>query len=572
MVFDDRSRCTIWDRFGVYVGDFSAGRFWIATVLCFICFRAATLRAQSAVQFMGAQVVAGDGFSQPTGVASDVNNNFYVADTGNDRVVLLPVGGAQTDWIAAGTQIGGTALKSPQAVAVDGSGNVYVADTGNNRIVERAIGGGTSVVACCAALSPTTIHPVGIAADAKGDLWIADAQNQRVIAVSSNGTQSVVQCCSSLQPTTFVPAGVAVDDAGDLYISDAGGNRAVEISSSGTRTAVIDSITAIAGTTLKNPAGIAVDSSGNLFVADMGNNRIIEKATSGSLSVLGTSFNQPGGVAVDSNGNVEIADTGNSRAAQEETIAVQFGAVNVCPAGQNVPFPCGRAITLNYGFTGPVTLGAPVALLSGTPNLDYGIATGGTCAQGRTYAAGERCTLVVQFVPKNPGIRAGAVEIADATGAIQSTVLTSGVGGASQVSLDPGQLIQLSCCASLNPSTLQSVNAIVVDGADTVYFADTGNNRVVKLDASGKASTVGSGLNGPTGIAIDGAGNLFITTLANGNAIVEVTPGGTQRSISCCAGISPDSLNRAFSVAVDGYDNLYVGDFGNNRVVKLSAT
>ena len=566
-----QTTCSISNAFGLRLKNIRTNRLWICAAMCLGWIGAVPLRAQSAVQFDGAQVAAGSGYSSPLGTTADANNNFYVVDTGNSRVVLLPVAGEQADWIAAGTQIAGVALKSPEAAAVDGSGNVYVADTGNNRIVERAASGATSVVACCSSLSPATIHPVGIAADAAGDLWIADSLNRRIVKISSQGVQSVLPCCLNLQPANIVPAGVAVDGAGNLYIADAGNNRVVEITSDGAQATVMGASTLIAGVPLNNPLGVAVDPSGNLYVADTGNGRAVERTTAGMSSVVGSGFTQPSGVAVDANGNVEIADTGNNRAVQVETQAVQFGFVNVCPAGQNTPTPCSRILRLNYSFTGPVTLGAPVAVLSGKPNLDYAVAAGGTCVQGQAYSAGDSCTLAVQFAPRQGGMRLGAVEMTDSTGAIQSTVLTSGTGGASQADLDAGQSIQLSCCAPLNPSTLQSVNAIVVGGSDTIYFADTGNNRVVKLDASGKASTVGNGLNGPAGIAIDGAGNLFVTTLGNGNAIVEITPAGMQRTIPCCAGLSPNSLNRAFSVAVDSYDNLYVGDFGNNRVVRLSA-
>ena len=52
---------------------------------------------------------------------------------------------------------------------------------------------------------------------------------------------------------------------------------------------------------------------------------------------------------------------------------------------------------------------------------------------------------------------------------------------------------------------------VAVDGAGDVFIADTCNSRVVEVPAGGGAqTTVGSGLNHPYGVAVDGAGDVFI--------------------------------------------------------------
>ncbi len=75
-------------------------------------------------------------------------------------------------------------------------------------------------------------------------------------------------------------------------------------------------------------------------------------------------------------------------------------------------------------------------------------------------------------------------------------------------------------------SGLSHPYGVAVDGAGDVFIADQNNGRVVEVPAGGGAQvTVGSGLNQPTGVAVDGAGNVFIADNHN-NRVVEVpTPG-----------------------------------------------
>jgi hypothetical protein len=64
-----------------------------------------------------------------------------------------------------------------------------------------------------------------------------------------------------------------------------------------------------------------------------------------------------------------------------------------------MPQPCSQTQMLSFSFTGTVTLGAPLALTLGAPNLDYSIVPGGSCTQGSTFVAGDTCTLQARFHP-----------------------------------------------------------------------------------------------------------------------------------------------------------------------------
>ncbi len=136
---------------------------------------------------------------------------------------------------------------------------------------------------------------------------------------------------------------------------------------------------------------------------------------------------------------------------------------------------------------------------------------------------------------------------------------------------------------------------VTVDGSGNLYIADSNNQRIRKVDgATGLISTVaGNGiqgfsgdgglatiarLNDPSGVAVDGSGNLYIADRSN-NRIrkVDVASG----LISTVAGYGPSgyngdsrpatsaSLSSPYNVALDGAGNLYIADSINNRIRKV---
>jgi hypothetical protein len=73
------------------------------------------------------------GLNNPQGVAADTSANDYIADTGNNRVLLETLSAETYSQTTVGSD-----LLSPGAVAVDGSGNIHIADTGNSRVPPRS--------------------------------------------------------------------------------------------------------------------------------------------------------------------------------------------------------------------------------------------------------------------------------------------------------------------------------------------------------------------------------------------------------------------------------------------------
>jgi serine/threonine protein kinase len=111
-------------------------------------------------------------------------------------------------------------------------------------------------------------------------------------------------------------------------------------------------------------------------------------------------------------------------------------------------------------------------------------------------------------------------------------------------------------------------HGVAVDAAGNLYVTDGGSNgRVVKLAAGSSTPEVlpFTGLNVPHGVAVDTAGNLYIVDSYN-YRVVMLTAGSATQSVLPFTG-----LNYPDGVAVDAAGNLYVTDTDNSRVLELAA-
>jgi sugar lactone lactonase YvrE len=112
---------------------------------------------------------------------------------------------------------------------------------------------------------------------------------------------------------------------------------------------------------------------------------------------------------------------------------------------------------------------------------------------------------------------------------------------------------------------LQGPTAVAVDLAGNIYIADSTNGVVTEVPANGGAQTnVVTGLNTPYGVAVDAAGDIFVAD-AGTNQVVEVPAGGgAQTTIGT-------GLNFPSDVAVDAAGDVFIADTNNNRVVEVAA-
>ena len=103
-------------------------------------------------------------------------------------------------------------------------------------------------------------------------------------------------------------------------------------------------------------------------------------------------LSNPFGDAVDNYGDVFVADKTLNSVLELQTQSVNFGSVNICPAGQTTPAPCSETMTLTFTVTASGTLGTPKALTLGAPNLDFTLASGSTCTGASPKVTPARST------------------------------------------------------------------------------------------------------------------------------------------------------------------------------------
>ena len=104
---------------------------------------------------------------------------------------------------------------------------------------------------------------------------------------------------------------------------------------------------------------------------------------------------------------------------------------------------------------------------------------------------------------------------------------------------------------------------VAVDSVGNVYVADTGNNRISKFDAAGGSAVIFpvGPLLGPTGIAVDSSDNVYVADTGT-NTIKKYSSAGVPDLLfPVIAGLSGPT-----SVAIDSAGKIYVADTGNNRV------
>ncbi len=130
-------------------------------------------------------------------------------------------------------------------------------------------------------------------------------------------------------------------------------------------------------------------------------------------------------------------------------------------------------------------------------------------------------------------------------------------------------------------ATFSSMQGIAIDASGNLYVADAGNQVIRKVTPGGMVSTfAGSGamgsnngpaasasFNAPTGLAFDGAGNMYVADFGN-KLIRKITPGGTVSTLAGNGSVGYDNgpgntatFTSPIRLAADGAGNVYVSDF-----------
>lgn len=549
-------------------------------------------------------------FNSPSAVLADSNGNLYVADAGNNTIRKISASGAVTTFAGSAGVTGhadgngaAASFNAPLGLGIDSLGNVYVADTGN-RLIRKITPEG----------AVTTLYAggsfVSVAVDAGGNVFAMDGNDCLLTKITPSGVATEVpgpnsEAWCQLAPTdpiltipptppTYQDAGLANDNAGNIYVAASGaidkiapdgaisnvlnvaGLRSPAIAvdklgnmfvlpqsayNNGETAFTIEMITpagivsTLAGANgnvgstdgkgaaaeFNNPRGIAVDTAGNVIVADFGNDTIRNITSAGVVSTLAgvapapgsadgvgaaASFNAPQGMASDSSGNLYVADSGNN------TIRV------ISPSG---------AVKTLAGSTG-VTGNADGSGGAASFNLPMGVAVDGA---GNAYVSDTRNCTIRKITPAGATTtlagQAGMCGNADGTGAI---------------------------------ARFNNPQGMAIDCSGNILVADTGNNAIRKVTATGDVTTLTATTTSlvlPYDVTTDASCNVYAASTYS-NTIGKVAANGSVATLAGNAGLAgrADGTGAAASfdfpmgVAADSAGNLYVADTGNNVIRKVT--
>ena len=545
----------------------------------------------------------------PTAVAGDSQGNLYVTDSGNNRILFFPNPFAQSGQVTATFSL--TDSNEPQGIAVDSNGNLYMAEIAANRVVEynEALGnpsnttpsfvfgqdGSMSTTGCndgtnsgdVKGLGPDSLcGPQDVAVDPSNNVYIADTNNVRVLEFN--------------EPLAGPP-----DNSVANQVYGQGGSFTTKNPNNG----------GLSGRSLEFPAGVAVDLNSNVYIADTFNQRVLEfnapQASNPVASlVLGQSAANtnicnggvaagdlagvgpdalciPTKVAVDASGNIYVVDLINNRLPVFDQLSnpptnnlatrvlgqadLIHSTVNFV-AAKSLNFPSAVAVDPRSGANHPLYVSDPennralawpdaASFANGDPAL-------------MVFGQADPFSVFTNGPSSNPG---------------PGTLNTAGNGGT---------------LLGVNPITGELALADFENGRVLIYLDPFGSSSGCTPAANGSGcpgdtiadfvigqpnfQTIGvetinrKSVGEPRGVAFDNFGNLYVTD--NFSRILEYDAGtfhtngpdatrvfgqnGNFNGLGCNAhGVGPTSVCSPFGMAFDAFNDLYVADNGNNRVL-----
>jgi hypothetical protein len=577
-------------------------------------------------------------FDVPFGLALDRAGNLYVADTNNDTIrkvtsaaVVTTIAGIPGLLGNANTNSPAARFNSPYGVAVDSTGNLYVADTNNDTIRKVTPAGDATTVAGSAgdegwADGPNAtaqfFRPKGVAVDSTGNVYVADTGSHTIRKITPAGGVTTLAGLSrsygSADGTGTAarfqgPGSVAVDSTGNVYVADTYNYTIRKVTPAGVVTTLAGSAGNVGSADGTGAAarfyfvnGVAVDGTGNVFVADS-NNTIRKITPAGVVTTLAGSagnygnadgtgaaarFNFPTALVVDGAGNVYVADTGNltirevTPAGVVTTVAGSPGvAGNVDGTGASAQFYSPHGIAVDAA--GNVFVADPVSstLRKITP---LGVVT--TLAGVSTAGTTDGPAAASRFNGPNgmAADSAGNVYVADSENEAIRKISPAGV--VTTLAGSPG--ISGSVDGTGTNARFNHPNSVAVDSAGTIYVADTYNCTIRKITPAGVVTTFagsaglygsvdGTGgaarFNSPSGVTVDGAGNVYVTDSFN-NTVRKITSAGVVTTFAGSAVTygsvdgtgSAARFDNPIGIATDAVGNLYVADQYNETIRKIT--
>ncbi|MBI4747081.1 MAG: Ig-like domain-containing protein [Acidobacteria bacterium] len=543
----------------------------------------------------------------PDSFAIDRVGNLFIVDRSSrirrvdaqTGIITTVAGTGKREYSGDGGPATRAGLFRPSNVAVDGRGNLFIADRQNHRI--RRVDAQTGIITTVAgsgaeglsgdggpATAARLSYPLDVVIDADENLLITDSGNQRIRKV--NQITGIISTLVGSGPAGFggfefggdnglatqarlgYPHGIAIDGAGNLFICDSFNHRLRRVD------AQTDIITTVAGNGiaierregdlatsyfLQIPTDVVVTSAGDILVSDLvtrqvfrvdaltgrvalfaGNGKIESKGDGGPATKA--SFDTVSQLGIDEKNNLYIVDNQSLRVRK---VNAQTGVITTI---------AGNGTSGSAGDGGPATAASlePWAVL---PDL--------------------RNNQLLITDPNNSQIR--RVDLR--TGLISTLVSARQVG------------------SELVKGKRFSPGSLATDQEGNLFISDPPNNRIRRLDArTGMVTTVVGGnqfgyggdngpasealINQPGPLVIDGAGNLFFVDSSNRvvrkieaqTGVISTVAGGGLVDQSGLGGDGKSAVTASFSLisglALDAAGNLYLAEYrttGESSAVRV---
>jgi len=546
---------------------------------------------------------------RPAGLAFDTNGNLFIADSYNDCV--REVVGMTTQATVVGQcniDLSGstsTSLSNPYGLGFSADGSLYISEsgTGHNNVVSYNFGTGTlTAVAGLAsgasvpaysssedgesALLVALNQPLGVTTDAGGNLYLADSQNNIVRYLGNNVhfPDTIVNQFSTPQTLVF-----SINQAVNLTYTigsdftivsstctgslSSGGTCQVVIkfhpSRPGYRNSYVRLIDSISGTTvtvslegkgigplslltpgvasmrgggLRNAVAVTTDAAGDAYVLEQGDfsttaDVLFYPAAGGAAQVKvaqGKILGNPNAIAVDGAGNIYVAITASGIGGS--TSIARFG-------------------------------------VDGSTNLSY--------ATGLLYVTSMTIDELGDLYVAMAGSAHNVTEVY--AGGQQRVVMGNGAN-------TPANGGIASAASLYDPSAVAyGPNGLIIADAGTHYVYTIDNLGIIHIVAGNGTTTTtnasqatGTGLNMPEGLAVDAAGDIYISDdlaeriyevySGSGNASTIATIFGTgTTAYTGDGGFSTlATLSAPMALALDGSSDLFVVDSGNSALREVT--
>jgi sugar lactone lactonase YvrE len=575
------------------------------------------------------------GVTNGRALATDRHGNFFAVDGKNNLILKIDAAGVVTTYAGSATagSVDGPAaaarFSSPVGLAVGPDGTVYVGESGNHAIRQISPDGMVSTLAgqpgragYADGPGPRALldSPRSLALDESGNLLVAD--NGAIRRVDPQGNVVTL-----LQVPSQVGLGSLAVHNGVVYVSAAVDGRIYMISGA--------ALVPVAG---KAPAGyadgmaaqaqfgifgggMAFDANGNLYVADAINSAVRKLDPQGNVTTVagapGTvgsadgpaataSFSFPDSLAQDGTGNLFVTDYQNQKVRRISQGLVSTFAGTLAGG----PYPVFYSPTLLTYPSGLVSDGEGnlAVLESLTLRLHYISSTGDLGTFTSSGGGSAYCYPFCQSGGSQHGALArdasGGYYIGDTHYNVIRRIDASGVasvfaGTPARANTSERPYVMggaypqgtYSADGTGPAASFDGPGGLALDAAGNLYVADSANNTIRKITPAGVVSTF-AGKAGPAGnadgpaatarfsfpvgLAFDAGGNLFVAD--QGNSLVrKITTAGVVSTVAgqrgkrgVVPGALPATLNKPFGLLVGKQGELYVTDIAENLVLKIT--